>query len=127
MSTAGSEKKKATFRRFCEGLNTADVELIATTIDEFVEPDALVRTPLPIGLTSARALKEVFTRLHQAYPDLHIMIEDVIEEGDKVVISDSVTGTRRGEYMGIPPTGRNVQRDLLSPGFLAGRGDLGRR
>jgi predicted ester cyclase len=113
MSTAETEKNKATFRRFCEGLNTADVELIAKTIDQFVEPDALIRTPLPIGLTGARALKEVFAKLHQAYPDLHITIEDVIAEGDKVVIRGYVTGTHRGEYMGIAPTGKSVTHNEI--------------
>ena len=98
MSTAEIEKNKATFRRFCEGLNTADVELIATTIDEFVEPDALIRTPLPIGLTGARALKEVFTRLDQAYPDLHITIEDVIAE--EIFIGRMVNG-RIAETWGV--------------------------
>jgi hypothetical protein len=59
------------------------VELVAKTIDEFVEPAALIRTPLSIGLTARRALKEVFARLHQPTPDLHIPIDDVIAEGDK--------------------------------------------
>jgi hypothetical protein len=35
--------------------------------------------------TGAQALKEVFASLHQAFPDLHVTVEDLIEEGDKVV------------------------------------------
>jgi predicted ester cyclase len=50
----------------------------------------------------------VFARLHRAYPDLHITIEDVIAKGDKVVIGDSVTGPHRGRNMGIPSTGKSV-------------------
>jgi predicted ester cyclase len=53
-------------------------------------------------------MKEVFARLHRAYPDLHITVEDSIAEGDRVVSRDSVTGTHRGEHMGIPPTGKSV-------------------
>jgi predicted ester cyclase len=53
-------------------------------------------------------LKEVSARLHQAFPDLHITIEDLVEEGDKVVSRQSVTGTHQGDYMGIQPTGKSI-------------------
>lgn len=99
---------KETFRRFHEATNTGDPELISRTIDEIVDPDVLIRTPLPVQATGAEALKEVFARLLQAYPDLHVTVEDLIEEGDKVVGRNTITGTHRGEYMGIPPTGNAV-------------------
>jgi predicted ester cyclase len=50
----------------------------------------------------------VFARLHRVFGDLHVTIEDLIEEGDMVVSRNSVTGTHRGEYMGLPPTGKAV-------------------
>ncbi len=99
---------KAMFRRFLDAANTHDAELISKTIDEFVAPDALIRTPLPIEATGAQLLKEVFARLVRAFPDLHVTIEDLIAEGDKVVSRNSVTGTHQGEYMGLPPTGKSV-------------------
>jgi steroid delta-isomerase-like uncharacterized protein len=103
-------------------MNTNDADIIAKTIDELVESEAEIRTPLPIGATGARALKEVFMRLHRAYPDLHITIEDLIAEGDKVVSRNSVTGTHRGEYMGIAPTGKSVTYDeIFIFRFLNGR------
>jgi len=89
-------------------MNTNDPEIISSTIDELVDVDATIRTPLPLHVSGAEALKEVFLRLHGAYPDLHVAIEDLIAEGDKVVSRNVVTGTHRGEYMGIPSTGRSV-------------------
>ena len=108
MPTPQTEQNKETCRRFTEGMNTNNAEIISRTIDELVAPDALIRTPLPIDVTGARALKEIFMRLHGAYPDLHVSVEDLIAEGDKVVSRNVVTGTHRGEYMGIPPTGNSV-------------------
>lgn len=108
MSTAEATSNKATFRRFHDAMNTSDAELIAKAIDEFVEPDVLIRTPLPVQATGAQALKEVFARLHRAFPDLHVTVEDVIAEGDRVVGRNSVTGTHLGEYMGLPATGKPV-------------------
>jgi hypothetical protein len=53
-------------------------------------------------------MKEVFGRLIRAFPDLHIAVEDLIAEGDKVVNRNTVTGTHQGEHMGIPPTGKCI-------------------
>jgi steroid delta-isomerase-like uncharacterized protein len=126
MSTAQATNNKATLRRFHDVMNNAmnagDAELIAKTIDEFVEPDVLIRTPLPVDATGAQVLKEVFGRLHRAFPDLHITVEDVIAEGDKVVGRNTVTGTHQGEYMGRPPTGKSITyNEIFIFRFAGGR------
>ncbi len=107
MSTAQETTNKAMFSRFHDAMNTGDAELISKTIDEVFEPDVLIRTPLPVQATGAQALKQVWAILLRAFPDVHITVEDVIAEGDKVVARDTVTGTHQGEYMGVPPTGRS--------------------
>jgi hypothetical protein len=50
----------------------------------------------------------VWPVLLRAFPDLHVEMEDLIEEGDTVVARDTVTGTHQGEYRGLPPTGKSV-------------------
>jgi steroid delta-isomerase-like uncharacterized protein len=122
MSTAQQTSNKATVRRFIDAANTGDAVLLSKTIDELVAPDALVRTPLQIEATGAELAKEVFARLLRAYPDLHITIEDLVEEGDEVVSRNTVTGTHEGEYMGIPPTGRSVTyNEVIIARFADGR------
>ena len=122
MSTPKPASNKATITRFCEAMNSGDAELISKTIDDLVAPDATIRTPIPLGVTGAHALKEVFRRLHRAFPDLHITVEDLIAEGDKVVGRNSVTGTHRGEYMGLPPTGRSITyKEIFIFRFARGR------
>ncbi len=113
MSTDQETTNKATLTAFLEALSSGDAEVISRTIDELVEPDALIRTPLPIEATGAQLLKEVFGRLHRAFPDLHVTVEDVIAEGDRVVGRNTVTGTHQGEYMGIPPTGKSITYDEI--------------
>ena len=47
--------------------------------------------------------------LLRVYPDIHLTVEDVIAEGDKVVATDRrCTGTHLGEFMGVGPTGKSV-------------------
>jgi steroid delta-isomerase-like uncharacterized protein len=105
MSTASN---KALFQRFHDAANTGDFEFLAKTIDELVDRDAVVRTPLPIDATGAEALKQVWAMLLRTYPDIHLTVEDVIAEDDKVVGRTTVTGTHQGEFMGVAPTGKSV-------------------
>jgi steroid delta-isomerase-like uncharacterized protein len=117
-----SERNKAAFRRFHDAANSGDAELLAKTIDEMFMPDVILRTPLPVQATGAQAIKEVFARLHRAFPDLHVTVEDLIEEGDKVVGRNSVRGTHQGEYMGLPPTGKPVSyNEIIIFRFADGR------
>jgi steroid delta-isomerase-like uncharacterized protein len=44
-----------------------------------------------------------------AFPDVHFEVGDLIAEGDVVVVRVTFEGTHRGEFLGIPPTGRHVR------------------
>jgi steroid delta-isomerase-like uncharacterized protein len=108
MSTAEEASNKATVRRFDDVVSTGDAEVISKTIDELVEPNVLIHIPSPIQATGAQALKQVWAMLLRGLPDLHVAVEDVIAEGDKVVSRNTVTGTHQGEYRGLPPTGKPI-------------------
>ncbi|MGC0377042.1 ester cyclase [Streptomyces sp. SAI-229] len=98
----------AVLDRFHSAVNSGDPEVIAKAVDELVAPDLLFHAPVPMGVTGAEALKRVWEVLLRAFPDLHVAVEETITEGDKVVCRNTVTGTHRGEYRGLPPTGKSV-------------------
>ena len=52
--------------------------------------------------------KEFVTTMRTAFPDLHVTIEDIIAEGDKVAVRVLMQGTFKGELNGIAPTGRKL-------------------
>jgi predicted ester cyclase len=109
-----SATNKATFGHLLDAANAHDDELLSTTIDEVFAPDALIATPLSIRAAGGQAIKEVFATLHHAFPDLHIEVDDVIAEGDKLVSRHTVTGTHcGGEYLGLAPTGKSVTYDEI--------------
>ncbi|KWX68590.1 ester cyclase [Mycobacterium sp. NAZ190054] len=99
---------EATLRRFHDATNSRDTETISTMIDEIVDPDVLFHAPVPMDAAGPQALKQVWEVLPRAFPDLHVEVEDVIAQGDKVVCRNTVTGTHLGEYRGLPPTGKSV-------------------
>ena len=47
-------------------------------------------------------------RYFEAFPDMHVSLDELIAEGDRVFLRSTLTGTHDGEYKGIPPTGRHV-------------------
>lgn len=113
MSTAEVVRNKETFKRFQDAMNTCDAEVISKSIDELVEPNATIRTPLPSDATGAQVLKQVWSVLLRAFPDLQLDVKDLIGEDDKVVARIVVTGTHRGDYMGVEPTGKSIAYDEI--------------
>ena len=64
--------------------------------------------------------KQFYQELYTAFPDLQHEIQDQIAEGDKVVTRWTATGSHRGEFMGIPPTGRRVSFEGINIYTLSG-------
>jgi len=122
MSAAEIASNKATFARLHDAVNSGDVELISKTIDAVVDQNVRIGTPLPVDGMGAQALKQVWTILLRAYPDLHVTVEDLIADADKLVARNTVTGTHQGEYMGSPPTGKSVTyNEIFIFRFVKGR------
>ncbi len=80
-------------------LEVAD-ELIA---DDFLEHNA--PPDLPSGLAG---FKQLLAMIVATFPDISVTVEDTIAEGDKVAARLTVSGTHRGPFWGLPPTGRQV-------------------
>lgn len=100
-----TEENKAHARRFVdEVVNGGNLALI----DELLAPD-FVNHSAPPGVPATRdGTKAVMTMLRGAFPDLHSTIDDVIAEGDKVVQRTTAHGTMKGEFAGMPPSGKSA-------------------
>jgi len=100
-----TEENKALVRRFYEEVfNKKNL----TGVDAFVDPQ-IIEHALPPGLPgSIEGTKQFIGMYLKAFPDLHLTTEDMIAEGNKVVARITARGTHQGEFMGIPPTGKQV-------------------
>jgi steroid delta-isomerase-like uncharacterized protein len=72
-------------------------------VEDFVELD-----PLPGQRQGREGLKEVLGMMRSAFPDTHWALEEMVAEGDTVASRFTWTGTHRGEFLGVPATGRSV-------------------
>ena len=77
--------------------------------DQIVEEGFVELDPLPGQRQGREGLKEVIAMMRAAFPDIHWVADETIASGDKVVTRFTWTGTHRGEFLGIPATGRHVQ------------------
>ena len=77
-------------------------------LGDFFAEDMVDHNPPPTDKTGLEGMKEMFHMFLSAFPDIHIEIEDLIAEGDTVVMRGTTTGTHQGDFMGIPTTGKKV-------------------
>lgn len=93
---------KARARSFIAALNAGDKE----TIEEMLAPDYVQHSE---GVPESRNAFMVYVfSLITAFPDGKFIIDDMIAEGDKVMLRWTYSGTNTGSWMGAPPTGRKV-------------------
>ena len=106
-----TEQNKALARQLIEEiLNQRDMSVI----DKIFSPDFVENEELPPGIPPGReAPRLMFSMLHNAFPDFKATIEQLIAEGDKVVLLMTWTGTQDGEFLGIPPTGKRISINVI--------------
>jgi steroid delta-isomerase-like uncharacterized protein len=99
-----SEQNKAIERRLLDEVyNQGKLEVI----DELVASDFVGHgTAMEGGDQGRDAYKGFVIMMRTAFPDLQMMIEDQVAEGDKVVTRFRARGTHTGTFQGIPPTGK---------------------
>lgn len=100
-----SEENKARTRRFYEEVwNKGNLAIV----DELCATNFVNHNPGPGEAPGPEGLKQIATMIRTAFPDMHMTVDDMIAEGDKVVSRVTVNATHRGEFMGIPPTGKQI-------------------
>jgi len=61
------------------------------------------------GPTGPRAFRQYYDAIRSAVPDARYEVDDLIAEGDRVVVRWRLLGTHEGSFQGIAPTGRAIE------------------
>ena len=80
--------------------------IAAKTASTFIDHDIHVETSIPGGPEDMRT---ALIAIRRGFPDIHVTIEDIIAEGDRVVVRNTWRGTHQVEFNGMPATGRCVE------------------
>ena len=113
-----TEQNKALIGRLIEEtFNRGNMSLA----NEILAPGFVDHEELPGGISNDReGFKTLTTMLRSAFPDFKATIEDILAEGDKVVVRMTWSGTQKGEFMGIPATGKSVSFGVIDIIRIAG-------
>ena len=83
------EENKAIIHSLYEAFNKHNPDLL----DEIMSPDFVDAPNTPFELRGLESVKQYYADVYRGFPDLHLTIEDIIAEGDKVWIRTTMTGT----------------------------------
>jgi steroid delta-isomerase-like uncharacterized protein len=102
----GERNKRVARRFFEEVFNGGRLDVM----DEIASPLLVARGALPpdVGDHGAEPYKQTVAMFRTAFPDVHHDIHHMVAEDDLVAVHVTMTGTHRGEFLGIAPTGRRI-------------------
>ena len=106
-----SEKNKTIAARIpLEAFNQGKLEVI----DEVIADDSVDHGTLPPGMPAGKeGIKALVKALRRAFPDYKSTIDLQVAEGDLVVQRATTTGTMKGEFAGMPPSGKKATWEAI--------------
>jgi len=111
-----SEENVQLVRRYFAEIDRANLD----GLDEICADDYSVHFPGVPGPLDRPGTKYLFGAFLAAFPGITHGIEETVAEGDKVATRLTIRGTQRGEFQGIPPTGKDVTITALNIFRIAG-------
>jgi steroid delta-isomerase-like uncharacterized protein len=99
----------ATMKRTYELINSGDLDGFGALVaDDMIEHEELPGYP-----ATKEGVLGFFRMLLTAFPDMRMDAQDILPSGDKLVARVRATGTQKGEFMGVPPTGKAVDIQVI--------------
>jgi steroid delta-isomerase-like uncharacterized protein len=99
----------AAMKRLYDLINAGDID----GFGELLAEDFVEHEEMPGLEPSKEGVKQLFHMYRAAFPDLRMEPQDVLVSGDKAVARVRATGTHQGEFLGIAPTGKSVDVQLI--------------
>ena len=98
------ENKALVLRLLEEIINQKNLELV----HEVIGTSCVIHASNGQEISGQEALKQALNTFFDAFAGFRIIIEDIVSEGDKVVVRFKETGIHQGEFEGIEPTGKEA-------------------
>jgi steroid delta-isomerase-like uncharacterized protein len=110
-STASSAQDRRTpqalAERFAATLSAHDLAAFSDLLDEnYINHQVSAAAPAPSGKTAKELTIGLFGARLTAMPDLTVTIEALVADTNRVAASFVYSGTQKGPYYGVPPTGK---------------------
>ncbi|WP_162051473.1 ester cyclase [Pontibacter pamirensis] len=94
-----------TQKQFGEAINKGNLE----KFHQLMSPDVVDHDPAPDQGPGPDGFIQFFSTFRSAFPDLEVKVDHMVADDDNVSIAYTVTGTHKGDFMGIPATGKQMK------------------
>lgn len=116
------EQNKKAQEQFGEAVNSGNLE----KLNDLVARDVKDHDPAPNQGPGPQGYIDFFTMMRNAFPDMHIEVENLVADEDQVAFAYTLTGTHKGDFMGVsgtnnPITVRGMQISRFKDGKLIER------
>ena len=91
--------------KFGEAVNSGNLEMIREVVSEKVKD----HDPADIQGPGAQGFIDFFSMMRSAFPDLGVEVKHMVTDEDNVSFAYTVSGTHKGEFMGVSPTGKSFK------------------
>jgi steroid delta-isomerase-like uncharacterized protein len=101
-----AEQDKARIQEFIERVfNQHDVD----SAGEYLASDLVDHNPWPGFPGTLQGFKNGTKAFFAAFPDARVEIDEILSDGDKLIVRNRLIGTNSGAFMGMPATGKRAE------------------
>lgn len=112
------EENKKTQERFGEAINSGNLEQIR----ELVAQDVVDHDPAPNQGPGPQGYIDFFSMMRNAFPDMQVDVAHLVADEDNVAFAYTLTGTHKGEFMGVGATNKPINvRGMQISRFKGGK------
>jgi steroid delta-isomerase-like uncharacterized protein len=107
--TSAVETNKEVLRGVYQAFNSGDFD----ALDQLIAADMVNHNPTPGQPPGIEGVKAQFAIFKAGFPEMQVTIEQLLAEGDMVADRIVARGTNTGAFLGLPPTGKQVQIEAI--------------
>ncbi len=103
------DNKRLVSRIYDEAISSGNYDVI----DELIAPNFVSHGP-PKTISGPQEYRQTIETFRSAFPDLYMLVEEQIADGEQVSDRGYITGTHRGEFLGVPASGQQIKVNVIS-------------
>jgi steroid delta-isomerase-like uncharacterized protein len=92
-------------QKFGSAVNSGQLELLR----DVIAADVVDHDPAPDQGSGPEGYIRMFAALRTSFPDLAVSVDQIVTDEDKIALAYTMTGTQKGEFLGVAPTGRKIR------------------
>ena len=104
-----SDTNKLLMARVYDAINAGDLD----AVDDVVAEEIVEHEEFPGVEQGREGFKKFFHTLRAGFPDLRFTVVDMVAEDEQVAALVTVTGTHRGDFLGVEPSGREIRLSAI--------------